>query len=893
MDAKAAQPARSRDAITETELRVTTWQPSAGLRLVLTLAAFVVALGAAALPLALLPARRAALVSALMNIRHISTADLQLLPFVVVIVAAFGVSYAIVYNGLRVGLLVRGWQQYLVRLADDLGKQVARRAKLTALGYTPFARGPVAGTPGNPTREALVAVLPLFPRAILAGDDGAGKTTALLRYAQDIARHASPWRVLLGRQVIPILVALPAYAGADPAPTGLRVRHLADILRGYNADLLARYLPSLLRRGRVLLLFDGLDELTPTQAREIVQELHEGLPHRYRHVRFVFTCRSAALDDMVERLPLLKQCFQVTLLPLTTAEVQTVIHRAERAGLLGGQSADEVITEITKRDLLAIYRRPATLAMLLELIAAGQFIPGTRAQLLDEYEELLFARAGILDAPLERVRRALGYLAVAFRLTGLAEITGAQAWNERDVIRNLLSDSSPAAKTLGGTTRPVGFNEKDLAHAIDLGLKAGVLESGVNGVGLRFSHILLLYLAAARHLDLNDAGLGRVGATLLRPEWSEIILLWGGLTADPAGLTERLMRLAATPSGSAATARLDTLDRGAAEALALALSVAVVSLVPVAVGGATAAQATPASRADWAQHTLREIFDRVLRYGLDAPAADNERRTHLRLALRHCEISAAGELAAALARLVRVASVNRLLRAQAVQVLGVLASPASLNELTALLLEPDPIVREALQRGFHLAGGEAVGPLLDLIARSLPTDTLHRRALDALAAIDGPALAPTLLRLEDGFSAQRSAAAEALGALRARQALEPLLVALHDSDAGVRLAATRALGKLGDPKAQPALLNLVLSPSDEQRIAAAEALGALRGEHALKPLIKLLDDKQPRVRAAAAEALGHIGDARAVVPLRKRLADRDAWAQAAAATALRALGQRT
>ncbi len=851
-----------------------------------------VALLLAAAPLLLLPARRSALLAALSAPSRVSASSLPLLPYALGIIAAAVIGFALTYNGLRVGLLVRGWQRYLTRLSADLSARLVARAKLTALGYTPSARGPLAGTPGNPPAESLASLLPVFPRAILVGDDGAGKTIALQRYALDVARHANPWRILLGRQTIPILVSLPAYAGADPAPNGLRVRHLAEILRGYGAEMLARYLPSLLRRGRVLLLFDGLDELTATQVNTIVQELTGGMPQRYRNVRYVLTCRTAALEDFTERLPLLKQCTQVQLLPLRLDEIRQVLHRADRAGQLGGQSADSIIDEIEKRELVPIYRRPAMLAMVLELLAAGQFIPGTRAQLLDEYEELLFARAKIFDARLERVRRALGYLAVAFRLTGMAEITGAQAWNEREAIRNLMSDSGPKATTLGGTTRPVGFNEKDLGEAIEMGLKAGVLERGANDVGLRFSHALLLYLAAARHLDYNDAGLGRVGATLLRPEWSEIVILWGGLTPDPAGLTERLMRLASTPSGSAAVAHLGELDRGAAEALALALAVAVVSLSSVAVA-APGSQTGPESRSDWAQHTLREAFDKVLRYGFDSPADEFGRREHLRQALRHCETSAGGEFAASLARMVRFPGVNRLLRAQAVQVLGLLASNASLTELTGLLLEPDPLVREALHRGFHLAGAEAVGPLLDLMARSAATETIHRRALDALAAIDGPAVAPTLARLEDPSPAQRIAAAEALGALHSRNALEPLLKALRDSEPNVRLAATRALGRLGDMKAQPALLHLLQSPSEEQRIAAAEALGALRGDRALKPLIKLLDDKQSRVRAAAAEALGHIGDARAVAPLRQHLADKDAWAQAAAATALRALGQRT
>ena len=877
-----------RDAITESDLAVTTWRPPMGSRLVMALAGVGVALVALLPLLLLLPNNRTALFTA---IRMPTQGALAVLPYAGLLVGAALAGFALTYHAIRINTLVRGWQRYLSRLEQDLSARVMARAKLTALGYVPSARGPLAGSPGNPQLEPLAQVLPIFSRVILTGEDGAGKTIALWRYALDITRHVSVWRILTGRQVVPILVPLSQYVQGDPDPNGLRVRHLAALLRHYDAELLARHLPSLLRRGRVLLLFDGLDELSPNQAFDVVQEMQGGLPQRYRNARLVISCRSAVLGELVERLPALKQFSLVHLLPLTPDEVRQTMQRAERLGHLGAQRAEDVVDDIAHRDLLPIYSRPAMLVMLMDLLEAGHFIPATRAQLLDEAEELLFARVGIHDARLERTRRAMGYLAVAFRLTGLAEITGAQAWNERAAVRGLLSDTNTATATLGGNTHMLGFTEKELAEAVDLGCQAGVLERGANGLGLRFRHNLLLYLAAARHLDQNDAGLGRVSPTLLRPEWSEIVVLWGGLTSDPAGLTERLARLAATPSGAAAAAQIADLERGASLALAMALTVAVVSMAPVAVR--MPATEGPESRANWAQHTLREMFDRVLRYGADNQDAEHERRERLRAALRYCEMSAAGEFTAALARLVRVAGVNRLLRAQAVQVLGLLASNASLTELTDLLLEPDPIVREALQRGFHLAGAEAVTPLLNLMTHFAAAETIHRRALEALVAVDGPAIVPTLARLNDPQPAARMAAAEALGLLRDRRALEPLLAALHDADAGVRLTATRAIGKLGDPKAQAHLLQLLQAPVEEQRIAAVEALGALRGEQALKPLIKLLDDKQSKVRAAAAEALGHIGDARAVDPLRKRLADKDAWTQAAAATALRALGQRT
>lgn len=866
------------------------WRPATPLRIGMSLLALAVAYGVDALAIALQPDQWQALragVQSPATLTDVAAAHLGMILYLILAPIIIGLA---VYHGLRVALLVAGWRRYLARLGQDLNARLAVRARLTPLGYTPLARGSLAGTPGNLPSEPLDHLLNAYPRLLLTGEDGAGKTIALYRHCLEIARAASIGRIMGGRQIVPIIVPLSRYALAEPAADGMRLGQLADVLRQYGARMLAGQLPHLLRRGRVMLLFDGLDELTAGQAQDIVKELNTGLRQRYRNVRIIITCRSAVLNDFVEHLPLLKHLPQVALLPLAPDEVRDVIRRAGRLDQIGGQSIDAVLSDIDHEELLPIFRRPALLAMLIDLLADGQPAPRTRAKALAAYEELLFKRAGVVGARVERAQRALGYLALAFKLTGATEITGAQAWNERDAVKALLSDSASAVSSLGSNTRPLAFDEAQIVEAIDLGCMAGVLERGHHGIGLRFRHTLLLHLAAARHLDVIDSGLGRVSARLLRPEWTEIVILWGGLTADPAGLADRLNRLATTPSGTAASARMSTLNQGEPLALGLALTVALLSLVPVAVS-----QPEPrkiAKKTDQAQHTLREIFDRVLRFGVENTGDEDERRERLRAALRICESGAAGEFTAALARLVREVGINRLLRAQAVQVLGLLASPPSLTELTALLLEPDPIVREALQRGFHLAGGDAVEPLLDLMARYPATETIHRRALEALAAVDGPAVLPTLNRLQGADPVGRAVAAEALGALHDRRALDLLMAALKDNESAVRVAATRALGRLGDQKAQGELLSLLQSTSEEQRIAAVEALGILRGGRALKPLIKLLDDKLPKVRAAAAEALGHIGDARAVDPLRKHLADKDAWAQAAAATALRALGQR-
>lgn|GEM_PF-6620432 len=860
------------------------WRPPVLARIGISFASFLLALSAFAIIIFLAPTQWTQLQRI---VQHPLTAlkfILQYPLFTLIIIFVPIIVYAITYNGLRLSFLIYGWRHYLSRLQKELEARISIRAPLTSLGYLPSVRGSLAGTPGTPPRESLASALAVYPRLILAGDDGAGKTVALWQHAHEIAMSATIRRILAGRQMVPIIIPLVSYAQAEPAADGLRLGYLADTLRQYGATMLAGQLPVLLRRGRVLLMFDGLDELPDGQMQSIVQELNTGLRQRYRNVRIILTCRATPLNEIADYLPLLKHLPQAILQPLERDEIRQVVRRAAKNNRLGAATSESVLGEIEQRALWPIYNRPATLAMLIDLLASGQPIPAIRARLLNEYEEVLFARAGIAGDRLERTRRAMGYLSIALLSTGMAEISGAQAWNERTAVKGLLADNRNSAPNVGGNTRPLGFSEMELTEAIDLACLAGVLERGRNNIGLRFRHALLLNIAAARHLETNDSGLGRISANLLRSEWTEVLILWGGLTNDPFGLAERLVRLAKTPAGTAATARLGNATRGEPLALALALTVAVIGMTAMAVSGEK-------KKADSAQHGLRDLFDRVLQFGA-YEQDDRGQRQLLTTALRICEDAAGSELTPALARLVREPGVNRLLRAQAVQVLGLLASPASLQELNALLLEPDAIVRESLQRGFHLAGADAVDALLDLMVQYPNTETIHRRALDALIAVDGPAVVIALNRLENGNNASKVAATEALGGLHDRRALEPLLAALKDTNAVLRVTAARALGRLGDLKAQPALLNLLQASDQELRIAVAEALGLLRSDKSITPLITLLEDQQPRVRAAAAEALGHLGDKQALEPLRRHLSDRDAWAQAAAATALRALGQR-
>jgi HEAT repeat protein len=168
-------------------------------------------------------------------------------------------------------------------------------------------------------------------------------------------------------------------------------------------------------------------------------------------------------------------------------------------------------------------------------------------------------------------------------------------------------------------------------------------------------------------------------------------------------------------------------------------------------------------------------------------------------------------------------------------------------------------------------------------------------------------------------SLTRIRAANALGALRVRDAEPWLLAGLHHHDPLLRLACARALAELGavdelpeiiaaleevdaepgdvaevmlafGPRGVPFLREMLVAGSPSERPPAAVALGHIGAHQALPELTRTLEDPDDELVADAARALGQLGDVTATAYLLALLCDRRPWfVRVAAAAALGAL----
>lgn len=189
-----------------------------------------------------------------------------------------------------------------------------------------------------------------------------------------------------------------------------------------------------------------------------------------------------------------------------------------------------------------------------------------------------------------------------------------------------------------------------------------------------------------------------------------------------------------------------------------------------------------------------------------------------------------------------------LIRIGAVRILGLMATPESIDPLVAMTKDNDQDVR--------------------------------RSAVAALAAIKDPKVVPPLIaELKDSFWFARSEAANALADKHDASAIKPLLDAVADNDKTVSESAQNALvvlsrapNSVARPDDFAARLN---DPNAKVKMISAVCLAMLKDVRSLPVLESLISSNDPTVRLDAVKGLGESGDPSVLPTLRQTLKDPD------------------
>jgi HEAT repeat protein len=824
-------------------------------------------------------------VSALSDEETRVAAELTLIPL-----AAGALTYILAAQGIRLLRL----SIYLRSLHRAIGERLQRTAPLYRLSHLDHGADlPLAvsiDTRGRATSKAatLARKVEESSHTLLVGTASSGKTTALLGLAYEASRSRELLPMFLGRRALPLVVSLPQYAAASSGAWDKPdLDNLAEQVAAYSSPGFVARVPSYLRRKRVLLLCDDLDESPDADIGRVIGHLSRFGSRPYRRVRMLATANAASRASLARQLSD-KKSWQTSEAFAPRLEDSSLFPAVRRH--LGAKGASALPATLHSHLLDAPERVPVTLTALAQAETDAE-LPNGIAQLLAAYCLRRCETVATEEVPARYLLQFLGGLASALCATGGHFVPlGAEselglsvgAWLEAH------RPQVPAARQQSGG---IGLSGEQIEALCAAAVSAGLLLISPDGAALRFTHRLMAASCAALWLLDHDDPEAPLDPRFLGEQWTIPLLFWASLTDRPERVAAGLLRLRETSRSVASRAGIKRYETLQPDAVTLALATI---LFGSAIQMATLGDTPPAStRAITHIETkLRAILDEAL-----TAVSDPMQTEAITEAARDVWRRCGPEIDASARALLHSPALNRLTQAELYTCLGLFGSPVAIGLLIERLGAREPTVRAGVTRGLTLAGYAA---LPDLQQQMTSADegvrTRAAELIDAIAASD-EAEDTSVHRaavhvLATGAPVQRAAAAETLGALQAHPAIEPLIARLRDREVEVRIAAARALGKFGAPEALEPLRAALRQASPELRIAIADAFSAYQSSEVTPDLTRLLDDPNPSVRAAAATALSAIPDETAILALKAHSGDPDPAAQAIVLSALRRLGQR-
>ncbi len=293
---------------------------------------------------------------------------------------------------------------------------------------------------------------------VIAGHAGSGKTTLLKHLTYQLAKENGgdiPASEIKG--FLPLLIMLKDlhgfFSAFDKVPKAVKAEELlAWYLAGPMDSVLSmETLGQYSKAGKVLLLIDGLDELSP-QSRELAVKALADWRIRNDGCRIIFTGRPHGIDGtVVKRLG--KR--QATILPLNMAQVETFIRKwfaylYPGSTGIGNKNALAMINEIRVHPAIDnLIGNPLMLTAICILYHDGKELPGQRAELYKKFIDNLLYRRFDDSTKVHTYLRALAFQMHTHRLRAvdrdfavrvLGEVYKQQADEPEKDFRQRLSD---------------------------------------------------------------------------------------------------------------------------------------------------------------------------------------------------------------------------------------------------------------------------------------------------------------------------------------------------------------------------------------------------------------------------------------------------------------------
>lgn len=372
-------------------------------------------------------------------------------------------------------------------------------------------------------------------RLALLALPGGGKTLLLKRLAvayADPARRTASTDKLPDLTLLPVLIRCREWRDYIRLPILTLFKKIGDITGQSNLSGLSTALIPLLKKGKVLLLVDGLDEIHSDADRTTFVDHLESFLDEYKQIRLVVTSREAGFNLVAPSLS--RFCERWRLAPLTEDAITLLCSHWHR--LMTGdtpaaisEANDVAQTLLRNSSLRRLAENPLLLTMLLVVKHGAGGLPPDRVSLYGRAVEVLLDTWNIKGHDPLNPREAVPQLAyVAFQLLS----AGKQTATENELL-TLLAD---AREKLPSIKRYAKDSPHDFLKRVELRssllLEAGrQMEGGRTVPFYQFRHLTFQeYLAAVavteghyRNYLQTDTILTPLAANLLAEEWKEVV----------------------------------------------------------------------------------------------------------------------------------------------------------------------------------------------------------------------------------------------------------------------------------------------------------------------------------------------------------------------------------
>lgn len=378
-------------------------------------------------------------------------------------------------------------------------------------------------------------VLAKHKRLALLALPGGGKTLLLKRLA---VAYAEPARRTASSDELPVLKLLPVLIRCRewrdhirlPIPTLLK--KIGDITGQSNLAGLSDALVPLLKKGQVLLLVDGLDEIHNDADRTTFVDHLESFLDEYKQIRIVVTSREAGFNLVAPSLS--RFCERWRLAPLADDAIGLLCGHWHRlmtgdtpAAIAEGQEVTQTL--IKSSALRRLAENPLLLTMLLVVKHGAGGLPPDRVSLYGRAVDVLLDTWNIKGHDPLNAREAVPQLAyVAFQLMCM----GKQTATEKELLALLeeAREKHPSIKRYAKDSPHDFLKRVELRSS--LLLEAGhQMEGGRTVPFYQFRHLTFQeYLTAVaateghyKEYQQDDTVLTPVASYLLAEEWKEVI----------------------------------------------------------------------------------------------------------------------------------------------------------------------------------------------------------------------------------------------------------------------------------------------------------------------------------------------------------------------------------